>query len=74
MNSVTLLNDVTHSRFAHSSLRSAQSLLLDKKLSLFEKALASNPKDDELIADHLDLCRSKMNLAEVEAWCTKLSC
>ena len=44
----------------------AAALVVEKKLSLFENALKHNPKDDTLIAEYLHLCRSKLDLAEVE--------
>jgi hypothetical protein len=42
-------------------------VVLDRMIAIFERALKHNPHSEALIVEHLELCRRKLDLAEVEA-------
>lgn len=46
--------------------RRNHTIINKKKISLFERALKERPHDEVLISKYLDLCRQKLDLAEVE--------
>jgi hypothetical protein len=42
-------------------------LIGQKKLGIYEKALKRNPRNEDVLADYLDMCRATLDLDEVEA-------
>jgi hypothetical protein len=47
--------------------RRRDTIVLDKQLAIFERGLKQNARSDVMTAEYLELCRRKMDLAEVEA-------
>lgn len=47
--------------------RRAEAALAERQLAIYERAVKMNPDDEVLLAEHLDLCRRRLELTGVEA-------